>query len=1254
MEEIYNKQKELIDCLYDKSNEVLPRKNLFSLNLKNIYNTDDETYKLFQGILPHKDCINLDIKPITSYVYFDDDKKIKYEDLTSEFLNDFKKQYEILINIYYDTAIKNDRSKIETRLNNESHDGSKNTVMSSKHGDIDIYLFECFNYNELNDSEKDDFCELMSFYDSLWEKRENIFKNIEIECNNFAQEIKPGRFQDIGKKEQLDMYERILKIKELEETEHIWIKDSSLKLKQKIWDTLYKLDNELRHGVEDQLGYLTENNAYNNVNKIFKLRKEQLQKLQHNTSKCPEPEKMSEFIESELAKLNIPEPNKIQLPIYPRSYYPPQKRYEHLIEDPIKKHAIDLCNNSQWSYLEEDKDYEINIEEVKNDILYRYIDYDNHNDPCNFLPLYKRQYIYGFSKDIERFVKYNQYFRVLNPPPDSLDCNENLVHYSQFLNKLVTFCASNADLIFPVRFVLKNPFKPNLRSLNKITRQIIPTSLLKYKFIGMFVIKRKELKTNTDISYRVFILKNIDKQKIDIHYIKGKYSHFVLIDERLQIIDISTIFPIKNIAWDEFNTIYKWLNKPIYYYCKDKDNNNDLINLFVHNIKYKIPIELNNEINKVDKDIYDQFNISYKDLYSKIDPNFLLNKENINDLFFENTFSKLSSIPISNESTRLSSRNISLGQPRSTSWGQSSNPFSTIQSRSTSLGQSSNPFSSIQSRNTRRNIQFGGKKIYYPEYISEYKNKLIDLRIRFEDALLKNEKKIFYNIDIEEELFNIFNPYLLLDDRRNDLYIKNKKLNSILNMDYKVNKRYYESLYIYNLVNKNNMDILEINNYMNFSIYNLNYIANNKKISINCYTHLFTAYKHESFEPVYNSENVYTNDIKNISKSNKVDIYNKYIDKEILMDVIKKYDLICCNISVYFLFKFRLFLEEQSLNLKFIFIIYSLLRLNKNGHLYIGYGDISTIQSYQIINNLIPYFDEIIVHNQDTKVAYKQTGTDIICKKFKNNFNIKKFDKLINEIFILDKTLGNEFDKINNNENNKIINIYKDNYSINTIYDKKLLNDIKIINNKKHFFIIKTFYDAIYMIKTLTNYDIIRKDITKYYNYLTIVCSYKKGIELNLIKKTDITNELKIYIKEIIKNLKKNIIITENIGIYKKINKTDNNPKLNIEKLQVIQDFYYFINGKTIKNNNIFNILNFSKYKQSVYELLQQYKNVYLSYNSDDLYNIEIIYKKDDNYLLTIENKNTIDDIMITFFNKIIDITYERQYLNYYLDMYHL
>ena len=154
-----------------------------------------------------------------------------------------------------------------------------------------------------------------------------------------------------------------------------------------------------------------------------------------------------------------------------------------------------------------------------------------------------------------------------------------------------------------------------------------------------------------------------------------------------------------------------------------------------------------------------------------------------------------------------------------------------------------------------------------------------------------------------------------------------------------------------------------------------------------------------------------------------------------------------------------------------------------------------------------------------------------------------------------------------------------------------------------------------------------------------------------------------ILVAEIKSNFKNNseIMFQKNISnsfaIYKKSSKTDINPELNIEKLKFIQEFYYFIHHtEKVKNkkHNIFNVINFDEYKETIYSLLENSRDLYISFNTDDLYNIEIINKKGDTYLLTTENKNFIDNILINFFNEVIDVIYEKQNINYYLDMYNL
>jgi len=1134
-----DKQKCILEYLFkNNDNLLIPKKNIFTLNIPSIF----DNFKLFQG----------------------------------------NKQYDVLIDFYYEFITNKDN--ISNISNITLHDGTKTNFISTKNKDINIYLFKEFDYNTFNQHEKDEFTELFSFYDSLWGKREEIYSDISIKLAKLL--IPP-----ILPKTRIEIksLEEILKIQENENIHKNWFKTNDLN-----WDTLYKLDNLLRHGIDGKLGYLSDESGYDKAKKLIEERKKQLQQLQQNN--CSNKKFSDKFINDEIEKLNIEENEKLNIKEN-GEYISPHKRN--------KEYVIDTCNKIQWS--EEEEIYVPNINkncEALDPLLYEFVDYDTRNDPPQSLPLNKRQYIYGFSKDILPYKKYKEYFRVMPYPNIINNCGyHNLIQYSQLLNKLGSFCATNSDLLFPMRFILRNPYIED-RSLNKISKQINIEELCKYTFIGMVSINRKMVSinqkitsNNKDISYDFFILKN-ERDKTYFNYIKGKFSNFLLVDFRLQIIDINTIFPLKNITWDEFNMVFKWLNKDIYYYKDDErvQKKDKPINFFVHN-KNKYPIipeELKEKLIlfKSDSDLYRKFNIKYNQLYKQD----LLNKEDllisdINSLFMNSSLS-------------------------------------------------------------------GGSKLFKTEYIiKSYKKKHTNLNIIIKDLIEK------YNIEIAfklEELFFLFDPYFLIHTHIRYTNINNKVSNISFNIDDKINIRSFESLYIFNLINKNNMDILEINNYTNNSIYNCIFIANKNKISINCDTDLFTIYRHDSFKPYYDINNRYNNDIKNISSSNKINIFNDYITKDTLINVNKKYDLICCNIAsksskLWFL------MEEQSLNLKFIFIIYSLLRLNKNGNLIISYGDILTIQSYQIINNLIPYFDDIVIHNQEVKEKYKQTGTDIICKKFKNNFNITKFNKMIHKIFSLDNSLGNHFIDINENlsENtyNDDTNIYINDYSINKKDNQKLLNNIKQSNIKKHFMIIKSYYDVIFIINKFINSDNLRENIIKYYNSLRIVCSYMKGIEFDLINKNDI-EILKPSIQEIIKKLKKNTIITKNIAIYKKMKSKYIIEELNIKKLKIIKEFCEIMNNenniKKHTESDIFNIINFNDYKENIYTLLENNKDLYISFDDDTLYKINLIYKKKDTYLLTEENKMFIDNILIKTLNEIIDIIYDKQTINYYLNMYKL
>jgi len=1248
----------------------LPKLNLFTLGLKEVYPFGDETYLVFIGILPNANCINLNFMTITHFGRFE--KNIQYSDLTPEFLYNFKKDYENLIDFYYQIIIeqKKFKSKIKERFNDDEHDGSDISMRSTKNKDIDFYFIKGFNYNtDLNDSQKEEFQELFKHHESLWDMRLKTYDYLKEKIIKLEKERLDASSTKKNFDKEIYICKEKLKIKEKEDNSCLWYKinkyimDPITKENNILlyWDSPYEVDNLLRFGIEDKLGMFTKYTKYNNASRLFEKRKKQLIDLKGLLEKD---NTMCDGI-MDLDYINI------ELKKYDSLEYDNSSKEKQKIND--EKNTLQMCNTVQWTKNEENgikKEIIGNDKEIKEILnskpfLYQMVDFINRNNPLKTLPLNKRQYVFGFYEDVDFFRNYRQYFRSLvnNEPwysDTGLICYRNLLYYSQLLNKLETVCATETDIMFPFRFLLKNPFnEQNKRLLNRLSKPIQPIQLLKYKLIGIIHIKRfnPDNPTKDDTLYN-FIYLNTESRKSEFRYSYGKFSHFAFIQHsKFLQVHFGNIYHLRNITWDEFNTTYKYLEKKIYCYKKDIDEKTPTLNVFIHNTKHPIPPELCDELVDFDDNIYSKLNIAYKNFYDSTNPDFLLyydkftNENNIIDFFkttnlssFKRPLLKLASP----DSARLDAAkkadaeykllasqvsNPKKLSPRDTTWSQPRLP------ESNSL-YSNKAFSSLNKNkekvsrtsfgtNTRFN---GGAKLFYPEYISNYKIKFIYFKNKLE--IISNNDKNY-----KRYLLTLFDIYSLLNNKLIK-YIPNISLSiPLLSM--------YESIYNNNLIYKNNMEILEINNLYNFTFSNCVFIANKKNIKINCDSHLFKIYDIQKWK----------DEIFNTNVSTEIIIKNNYITKDTLKyNIYKKYDLIFCIIKSS-RDKFWYNIEENSLNIKFIFIIYSLLRLKKYGTLHISNIDISTLQSYQIINNLIPYFENIIIYNIETTMKYKQNGTDVICKKFKDNFKIDIFMNLINKIFQVDNTLGNEFENINNANtlDYNTINIYLDNYAINKNFDQKLLNDIKLINKKKHFFVNKSYYDVIDIINKFKNSNTILDDIVKYYDDLRLVCSYMKGKELDLIDNKDDTPELKKHVKETIKKLKENKIIIKNIAIYKKLSQVTNTATINLEKLKVIQEFYHIINdNKKEKKTNIFDLINFDAYKQSIYSLLEKNKDLYISYNTDDLYNFEIIHKKDDNYVLTTENKNFIENILISYFNEVIDTLYEKQNINYYLDMYKL
>jgi len=1195
-------QKEILNwCL--KYNFQMLKDNIFTKNKKESYNEGDETWKIYNGILPPRECIaNLDLTTnlldtptITRLSSFKN--KMSYDDLTPEFLLNFKQQYENFIRFFYDNIVIIDSSKIETRTDDELHDGTKNTI---RHGNgIDFYLFKGFNYDkDLSIDEKEQYCKILKSYNSLFEKRNELYESIN------------SKLKTTENLELQFKYNEVLKNKKKEEESNSWIiinkeqKLNPLTGKNQIiyWDTVREM-NYLINAYEDKIANFSIGSKYNKGTELFRKRREQLINLKTKLEsgiKCHDIDE--KFINDEIEKLNI---------------------LDDTTESNENK-SVKICNTVQWGKIEEDPMYQKKIEgtiEERCHILnnrphlYQFVDFDTKDNPPDSLPLEKRQVIYGNKNDLSFFKNYRQYYRCSpnffnHTSKNCITEYDNLVYYSLLLNKLETFCATELKILFPLRFVIKNPFNPNIKSLlNRYPKLIESQSLLRYKLIGMIHIKRIKSNSSDVVGLYILIFKNNEKDfKSEYQFMHGNYNYFAFIDIGNTQVQDGFLFSIQNITWDEIKLTYKYLldRKDVYYYKKDEEDNNQILNIFIHNKKHgSIPLELLNQLCVFDDKTFEKLDTNFKEYYTNRDKTMILNSYDVGKLF-----------PFGIDAEKWIRK-----QPSIPNWGS----FNKKKSSTPNL----RPF----------NRRFGGSlKIFKPDYISNYKPRLNILYTiyldDFKNTIISIDRRSF------QMLFNNYNFALIFSKYKNSIDFK---------IDNNLFIRNFELIYNYNLINKNNMDILEINNYTNQSLYNCNFIANKKKILLNYDLDLFNIYLHTGLKNLTNKNQEY-------NFINHTNIYNNYITKDLLLNKInKKYDLIFCNLTL-FRMDFGIYQEEQNLNLKFIFILYSLLRLNKNSDLIISYGDISTIQSYQIINNLIPYFNEIIIFNSETVDKYKLTGITVICKKFKDNFNINTFMILIDEIFNLDKTLGNNFDDINDNYNvydKKIINIYLDNYSVNRKYDKKLLKDINIINEKKHFFIIRSFYNFINTLNLYKDSDNLIDNIIKMNDDLRLVCTYMKALELDIIDKKENTQELQNNIKSTVKKLKENTIITKNIAIYKKMSKTDSNPELNLEKLKMIQEFSLIIKEKR-KKNNIFDIINFDKYKQTIYDLLEKSRHLYLSYNSDDLYNIDIIHKLGDKYTLTDENKTCIDSILILYFNEVIENIYEKQEIKYYLDMYKL
>lgn len=166
--DIHDKQRYVLKEIFKTfgENTLMPNKNLFTLNLKSVYSAEDKTYEIFNGITDD------------SFSLIRNQKGIMDSDLAVDFNEDnlklFKEQYENLIDFYYNFY---NNAEFIKRNDIATHDGTDHTFKNTTNDDFTIYLLKGFNFNTLNDSEKQELSELFNFYDNIWNMRNEVYED---------------------------------------------------------------------------------------------------------------------------------------------------------------------------------------------------------------------------------------------------------------------------------------------------------------------------------------------------------------------------------------------------------------------------------------------------------------------------------------------------------------------------------------------------------------------------------------------------------------------------------------------------------------------------------------------------------------------------------------------------------------------------------------------------------------------------------------------------------------------------------------------------------------------------------------------------------------------------------------------------------------------------------------------------------------------------------------------------------------------
>lgn len=180
-------------------------------------------------------------------------------------------------------------------------------------------------------------------------------------------------------------------------------------------------------------------------------------------------------------------------------------------------------------------------------------------------PITDRQLVLGRYDNIIKYRNCSNIYRVMTAS-HSID---KTINWSLLINKYMIKCASESNLVFPLRFILTKNSYGNY-TLAKFPLQIDLDMILNAEFMGILrisILYKNKKKGIIDYQDRLLLLfRNVNNEGGLDYYLGEKTPSYLISDWKLVRYGMKSFSPIINPTWDEFNILSssKYLNLNIY------------------------------------------------------------------------------------------------------------------------------------------------------------------------------------------------------------------------------------------------------------------------------------------------------------------------------------------------------------------------------------------------------------------------------------------------------------------------------------------------------------------------------------------------------------------------------------------------------------------------------------------------------------------------------------------------------------------